>query len=474
MVIENKKIPAAISSAKGLREQDAKTVYDLYALYEDKLTRNLLRDRYYDMKQRPMDLGISVPPNLRNLEQVVGWCAIAVDSLANRSIFDGFVCQDEETLLKLQQLTQRNNLKRKYRKAVKSELKHSCAFLAVTSDEDGHAVISAYPATAASALWNSRLERIEAGMVVVDRDNTARKRGEPIWINVFTDSSIIEIKRIGANWVATYYDHGMGRCLMELLAYNATLDRPFGVSRISRSVMNVTDSAIRASVRSEISAEFFTSPQKFLLGADKEALGDQTKWDAYIGNLFCVTRDDNDNVPQFGQLSQGTMQPHVEYIRSLAARFSGETKVPMSELGVIHDNPASEGAIYAAKEPLVIDAQNVNADNGEAITNIALMALAVEGNSDFKTTRDAHFDIHAKFKNPALPSSITQGDNIIKNVSAFPFLANSDVALEEAGFTDEQIQRLQVDRRRAQAQELAVARFNELKAGTNDKSEVSE
>lgn len=54
-------------------------------------------------------------------------------------------------------------------------------------------------------------------------------------------------------------------------------------------------------------------------------------------------------------------------------------------------------------------------------------------------------------------------------------MANSDVALEEFGFTDEQIQRLQQDRRRAQAQELATARFNELsKVGTNGNTESTE
>lgn len=29
------------------------------------------------------------------------------------------------------------------------------------------------------------------------------------------------------------------------------------------------------------------------------------------------------------------MQPHIDYMRSLAARFSGETNVPLSELGVV-------------------------------------------------------------------------------------------------------------------------------------------
>ena len=466
-MVTQDKIPREIASAQGLQDKDRETVVALYDLYERKLRRNLLRDRYYEMKQKPKDLGISVPPHLKRLEQVIGWSAKAVDSLANRSQFDGFVCDDEATLATLQNVVLRNNLKRKYRKAVRSELKHSCSFVTVSKFTDGHAAINVYPATAASALWSDHLGRISAGMVVVDRDNTTRGNGRPVWVEVFTDDSVIEIVKENEQWFANYNYHSMGRCLMEALVHNATLDRPMGTSRITRAVMNICDSAMRASVRSEISAEFFTSPQKYLLGADNEALKGMSKWDAYIGNIFAVTKDKTGETPQFGQLSQGSMQPHVDYMRSLAARFSGETNVPISELGIVSDNPSSAEAIYASKEALVIDAQNLNCDNGEALQRVAQMALAVEKDTDLAKIQDETLNLQTKFKNPAIPSLVSQADAIVKAVSAFPWLANSDVALEEFGFNDEQIQRLQQDRRRAQAQELATARFNELKAGSN-------
>ena len=472
MVNYKNKISQAITNADGLREEDRETVYALYQLYEKKLCRNMLRDCYYEMKNKPKDLGISVPPHLKDLHQVIGWSAKAVDSLANRSQFDGFVCSDEEKLSQIQTFCSRNSIKRKYRKAVRCELKHSCSFLTVTKSENGLAVVNVYPATAASALWSDHLGRIVAGMVVVDRDNSARAEGMPVWIDVFTDENIIELHYRYGRWDATYFSHGMGRCHMEVLANNATLERPMGTSRISRAVMDITDSAMRAAIRSEISSEFFTSPQKYLLGADKAALSDKSKWDAYIGNIFAVARDKTGDVPQFGQLSQGTMQPHIDYMRSLAARFSGETNIPISELGVVQDNPASAEAIYASKEALVIDAQNLNADNGDALVTVAKMALAVEENKSFDEVEAESFVLQPKFKNPALPSIVSQADAIVKAVSAFPWLANSDVALEEFGFTDEQIQRLQQDRRKAEARELTSARLSALnKAGGNDNPE---
>ena len=67
-----KDIPEAVASAVGLPDECRRTARDLLELYRRKLTRNLLRDRYYLIHQTPRDLGISVPPNLRNLEQVIG------------------------------------------------------------------------------------------------------------------------------------------------------------------------------------------------------------------------------------------------------------------------------------------------------------------------------------------------------------------------------------------------------------------
>ena len=452
-------IPTAIATAANLPDEYRAMVLSLMELYQRKLTRNVLRDRYYSMKQAPRDLGISVPPNLRNLEQVIGWPAKAVDALANRSQFEGYVCEDEDTADELAAMATRNGLKRRYRKAVKSELKHSCAFLAVTADpaDPRRPVMSAFPATAAAALWSDELNRIRCGMAVVDRDRRANHGDEPTRVDLYTDEAVVTIRRVGEGaWAAEVAEHKMGRCLMEPLAYEATLERPFGVSRISRAVMNITDDAMRASVRSEVSAEFFTSPQKYLLGADRDALGDRSKWDAYIGNLFAVSKDGDGDVPQFGQLSQGSMTPHVEYMRALAARFAGETDVPLSELGVVSDNPSSAEAIYAAKEPLVVCAQNLNADNSEALTNVALMSLAVVHDRDFAAEVEASHGIQARFRNPAMPSVVSQADAMTKMVAAIPWLAESDVVLEELGFTEEQIVRLRSARARSQSSAIVA------------------
>ena len=282
---------------------------------------------------------------------------------------------------------------------------------------------------------------------------------KPTMYKLFTRDALVTIRCVGMGqvWIANYAYHSMGRPLIEPMAYRPTLERPSGRSRITRTVMSLTDDAQREKERSEIAAEFAAYPQKYLLGTDRTTIPKDSRYAAYIGAILEVTKGEGDTVPTFGQLSQLSMQPHIDYMRSLAAQFSGATNVPLSALGVVSDNPSSAEAIYAAKEDLVIDAQALNADNGRALVNIAMMALAIQDNSDFNTVRNSGVAIEARFKNPAMPSVVSQSDAMVKQISVLPWLAESDVALEELGYNEEQIQRLHADRARWQGMQLANA-----------------
>ena len=125
--------------------------------------------------------------------------------------------------------------------------------------------------------------------------------------------------------------------------------------------------------------------------------------------------------------------------------------MPVAELGVTTDNPSSAEAIYAAKEPLVVDAQNLNKANEVALRNVALMCLASMRGTDFATQRDAGASISVHWPDPAYPSVGSMSDAVVKMVAAIPTLADSEVVLERLTFTAEEIERIQGDRKAAQA-----------------------
>ena len=444
-----------LKQAEGLSDSDREKLSDLVDMWESKLSRNKLRTRYYEGKERLKNLGISIPESLEFVDSVVDWPAKAVDGLQVRSIFDGFTYAGDN-IEELESIISENRLPLCYEQATQSELINSCAFATVGRGGVGEprVVINFHSAEMSSALWDYRKKRIDCGIVVVDIKKRNRTRFyEPVWVNMYTDSEVIEIKKVGEIWRAEHKPHPMGRPLIEVLAFRPSLKHPFGKSRISRAVMSITDNAMRSCLRAELGSEFYTTPQKYLLGADDDDF-DKPKWEAYIGNIFVAGKDEDGETPKFGQLPQATMQPHVDYLRSLAAQFSGATSIPISSLGVIHDNPSSAEAIYAAKEDLVIEAQSLNRVNGDALCVIAKMALCISQNKRFDDLTDEEKSIKAHFKNPAMPSLVSQADAMVKIVAAANWISETEVFLEELGFDDATRGRLMSDKKKLQAQAL--------------------
>lgn len=405
---------------------------DLCNLWAAKIYRNRLRMRYYNGKNVLKDFGISIPPQLLDVETVVGWPKKAVDSMAVRCRFDGFTATDSGVQAELNAIDNRSRLRVKFRQATESTLIHSCSFATVGLDERGQARIDYYSAEDGAARWDDAAGRIAYGMVINEYDE-----GAPTVLTMYTDEAAVTFYLVDNRYEWFAQPYSMGRPTIEALTYRPTFEKPLGQSRINRAVMSITDSAVREALRTEISAEFFTSPQKYLLGADTDAFKHKTKWEAYIGNIFAVGRDENGDLPTFGQLSQGSMQPHTDYMRALAARFSGETNVPISTLGIIHDQPASAEAIYAASEPLIIECEDYNDSARETLRTLALMALAAEHGVSLDSLDDRYRDFTPNFRSPAMPSVVSQTDAMVKLASAVPGFAGTDVFFEQVGFAED-------------------------------------
>ena len=65
-------------------------VHSLVKEWHDHYDRNMKRHCYYVMHNRLVDLGISIPPKLRNLDAACGWAQKTVDVMVEHSIFDGY------------------------------------------------------------------------------------------------------------------------------------------------------------------------------------------------------------------------------------------------------------------------------------------------------------------------------------------------------------------------------------------------
>ncbi len=444
--------PASIA---GLTDKERYWLGELVNVMALRWPGNCLKERYYEGKIRLADvnLGIAIPDGMRKLEIGCAWGAKCVDVLAARSMFDGFVGVDGDPVEELNQIVQANNLVAEYGKSSRDELKFGCTFATLSKDQKTRCKIRWHSPKTAAALWDGDKGRIRCGLAIIDTMPTNDDLNwTPSILNYYTDDAVIVITSTDRGWVATRYPHKMGRPLMEPLIWNATSGKPFGRSRIKEPIRRLIQGYVRTIANATIGLEFSTSPQKYLLGVTDEqydAVINQ-KFKQYVGSLLAsTTNPETGENPVFGQLPQGSIEPHVQMIRVLATQFSAATGLPVTDTGVVNDaNPTSSDAIEAQTKTLVGLAEQLNTGNGDSLRTIALMALAIANNKTIEELTDEQRDIVAHFKNPAMPSVAATADAAIKIASAREGFASTDTFLEMIGFSQADIRRIKAQEQR--------------------------
>lgn len=450
-----------VQQIAGLDEREIADLTKLIDNFNYHSSKNVEKQKYYEGKVslNEVNLGIALPEGLKKLEIGCAWGAKTVDVLAARSMFDGFVGVNGTDVEDLDRIAIDNNLLTEYAKACRDELKLGCTFATLSADPEIGVKIRFHSPMTAGALWDGVQGRIKCGFAIIDSvpDNNT-ELFVPSLINYYTSDSIWVLQGNNGSWTATRYLHRLGRPMMEALIWNATSDKPFGRSRIKEPIRRLIDGYIRTIANATIGLEFATSPQKYLLGVTDDQFDAvvSNKFRQYVGSIMTATTNpDSGQNPVFGQLQQGTIQPHVEMMRLLATQFSAASGLTVTDTGVVNDaNPTSSDAILAQSQTLVAMAEQLNAGNGVALRNIALMALAIKKKVRIEELSQEDLEVIAHFKNPAMPSVAITTDAAIKIASAREGFAETDTFLEMIGFDKAQVRRIRSQE--AQARGLAV------------------
>lgn len=469
-----------LAEADNLRAEDASIISDLVNVFRDNRERNRKLASYYDAKVSLLDIniGIAIPDSVvAGLGCACSWPAIAVASLQRRSHFDSIQSPDGTVKGDYDRIIQESRLIANYRKACIEQLKTGCVFATLSMvEETGRAAIRWHTAESASALWDGVNDRISAGMAIISTKKFNRDRSfKPSRVHVYTSTdTIVLISGDGVNWSAEYIPHKMGRPLFGALIYKPSFSQPFGESRITRAVRAHTDTALRAMCRLELAAEVYSSPQKVLLNAS-ESLAEQVKQQQhsmamYLSNMLALTADEDGETPDIKVLAASSMEPHISVLREAACLFASDTGVPLNSLGIVQDNPSSAEAIYAAKEDLVIQTTDLNAENGWSLVDLCKMAYAMNEDLEYSSIDEAHRSIEAHFLNPSTPSVASSADAFIKIASVLPSYASSDVGLESLGLDNEQIMRLRSHLDTQTADTILSELTAAVRAASNDES----
>ena len=455
-----------VAQAYGLPTAERVVAAELVEIHAAHMAANVNKGRYYDQRVTAgeCNLGIALPQDLRSFEMACCWPEKAVTALADRSRFDGFVGAKGQEMPELDAIVRDNRLTSAYSMGVIDELKHGGVLVTLAANPLVGCSIRFHTFETGAARWNGRLQRIDAALAIIDTDRNAAGETRPRTVNLYTDDAtwVIERHPYAVNgrsvWHATRAANGLGRCMAAVLRNQPTNSQPLGTSRITRSVRTLTRGYIRTMTLATIGLEFATSPQKYLMGvsdAQYDALINE-KFARYVDSMMLGTVDpDTGQVPQYGQLAQGTLQQHVDMLRMLSTQYAAATSLSVTDAGVVNDaNPTSSDAINAQNDKLIRRAENLNEFNADELRDVALMALAVKRNQSLSQLSDEDRDVMAHFLPPSMPNKATMGDWAIKVAQGDPKFAGTDVYYELQGFDKPTIARIQAQKKRNVAAQI--------------------
>ena len=430
-------------SPNGLDVEEALVLNKLLETWEAKQPRNTLRQVYFEGKNAFVDLGIAIPPEiLSKIGPVMGWIETGVRALTDRSVLEGFVAADgSDDPFGIDELIYRSKFMEFFPKATLSSATHSCAFIRV-DDTSGELRLRPHEADMSAGIYDREKDEIAAFLAVLEiRD------GVPSDMMMYLHEKIVRVTRVpGGKISVDRFENPLGRVSVAALPHKPTLKRPFGHSRITRPAMYFTDSALRTVVRSEVQGEGFAGPQYWLMGADAKAFAGNNRFKAVMGRVFGLTEDpDTQEIPDVKRFEGASPEAHIAHLRMWASLFAGDQRLPVSSLGVIHDNPSSSQAIYAGKEDLLNDTTNANKSWGNGA--VSALGMAVEWRDG--SLPDEFRNLSAVFTPVGTVSPTDKAVAFGQLAPHMPGLAESEVGMEYAGFSREQIVRLRADMQRA-------------------------
>lgn len=449
-----------IERASGLSSEDRDALEELVDVAGRMEARNTRLDMFYEGDVTPENLGVRDIPDSVLVDIKCDWSRKAVTSVSERVRLDGFTFTGDYEDEGLERISRGSALVNAFNRNVSSELTHGCMF-ATVNRMGGRAQVRMHTAETAVATWDEAAGRIGSGLVVADvrRTDWSPDKPVPVLANMHLPGKVISLSRTGqSEWSAETGATPLDRPMMEAFCFRPTGVKPLGQSRITRTVQSIHLEVCRTIQNMVICQAFYAFPHYYLMGITDEMFDElkENKWDTAAGSVLLATAGE-DGAPTAGQFSSASPQPFIDTIAAYGKLFSGATGVPLNSLGIVQDNPSSAEAIAAQREDICVAAEDCIESNRVSMRNVALMAMAVDGNTGLDGLTPEQLSVEPNFRNAMRPSIAASADAMTKMISVLPWLADSDVALRELGFSDSQVQQLKSDRDRSQSRALVQA-----------------
>ncbi|QDF19735.1 portal protein [Mycobacterium phage LilSpotty] len=454
MTIADVSIPAIALSTLKLSESERDAAANLRMQLQLVAPKNRFKSDLYEGKHTAEDLGIAAPEGLPGLiEAVVGWPGTVVDVLEERLEFQGWVGDDS---MNLRDVMIDNDLAVESGRVHLDAFTYGCGFVSVGRGGPGEpdVLVSIESTESCTVEWDYRLRRAKSAL-----SQTRDRNGAPIMETLYLPDETIRFERIRGELVVVDRDqHRLGRVPVARMLNRERASDVRGRSEITRKVVYLTDAAIRTLTGMEINREFYTSPKWTALNTDPAVFGmsednspqenRRQGWKSTSGRMNVIPPQEDANgdpiEPKLHEFRPAPPTPYIDQVKAYSQLLAAESGIPAPYLGFVTDNPSSADSIRQQEYRLVKRAERRQTSFGLAWREVAYLALLLrDGSVDQKAFRE----IGVKWRDASTPTRAAASDEVMKYISAGVLQPDSKVTWDRAGFSQQEQQQMERDRR---------------------------
>ncbi|MDT8915749.1 phage portal protein [Amycolatopsis sp. PS_44_ISF1] len=407
---------------------------------------------YYEGTHHLEQLGLAIPPDLRQFVVCVNWPRITADSLEERIDLEGFRLPGKhERDADLWRIWQANNLDEESQLGHLDAIIYGRSYICIGSraDDTETPLITVESPMEMTAEISPKTREVTAALRLYrdqDEDGLVVDKAT-IYLPHVTIWAERRWSGPTRGWTEVDRDeHGLGRVPVVPLINRARVGDRYGVSEL-QDVIDLTDAAARALTLAQLATEALSVPQRAVLGAkEQDFVGPDgkvmPKWQAYFGAIWAL---ENPEAKLF-QFSAADLSNFKTIVDHYASMVSSVTGLPLRFFGQNTANPPSAEGIRADEARIVKRAERRQRSWGGAWEEaMRIVKRIVTGEWD-----DSFKELETIWRDPATPTRAQQADAAVKLVQAN--ILPVEAAWEEMGYSQTRITEL----KRMREQQLAA------------------
>jgi hypothetical protein len=329
---------------------------------DDNASNDELMLRYYLGQQRLEQLGMAIPPAMRQFLVITNWCRTQVDTINDRQQVRSLILPGEETAdPRLRAIWDANNLSSHVAMFNRDRMIYGRSFLSVgTNERDTELPLVRVesPREMVALVDVRREEMLAAGRFY----GTTETDPGPTHLTLYLPEQTIWVQKgAGGKWAEVDRDkHNLGAVPVVMHLNRRMSGGWIGESQMS-DLIGLVDSAARSLTNLQFAQEAHGIPRMYMTGVSRGDFIDSDgqpipQFEAYFDAIHMLAKENS----KVGQLDAADLKNFETSLNVYGKQASIVTGFPARYFGITSTNPPTEGAIRADEAQLVrgVEAQN--------------------------------------------------------------------------------------------------------------------